>query len=97
MDAGRIHPDKERFPRLHLALDEIDCRLGGLIVDRLDPFFSQRAGILDLLLANPPETRVDGLVVDISGGASEHARRAEAGAEPRVLGVVGVLRVPPRH
>ena len=65
----------------------------GLVVDRLHALLGERAGVLDLLLADLAEARVDGGVVGVGGRAFEHAARTELRAELRVLGIVGMLRL----
>ena len=47
-----VHPHEERGSRLVLALDEIDTRAGGFVVDGLHPLLGQRPGVLDALLAD---------------------------------------------
>ena len=95
--ARRVHPDEERLNGLHLPLDEVDGRSGGLIVDRLHPLPGQRAGILDCLFAHFAEAWVDGRIVAIAGFAFDHAARTELGPERRIFRVVRVLRPLLRH
>ena len=53
----------------------------------------ERAGVLDRLLADAPECRIDRRIVAIARLALEHAARTELLAESRVLRVVGILRL----
>ncbi len=85
MHARRVHPHEERFPLLHLPLDESDRRTCGLVVDRLHAPFGERAGVFDFLFANFPKARVDGLIVGVGGRAFQYAARAEPRAKGRVL------------
>ena len=89
--ARAVPPAEERLVGLRLPLDEVDRRVGGLVVDRLHPLFRERAGVLDRLLADLAEARVDGRIVPVAGGALEHAARSELGLERRILRIVGVL------
>ena len=60
-----IHPNEERPFRLCLSFDEVDRRIGGFIVDRLHALSGQRAGIIDGLLADLSEARIDSRVIPI--------------------------------
>ena len=60
---GEVHPEEERLVGLRLPLDEVDGPVGDVVVDRLHPLLGQRAGVLDRLLADLAEPRVDGRVV----------------------------------
>ena len=88
-----VVPDEERLAGLALALDEIDRRGRGLIVDRLHPLAGQRAGVLDGLLADLAPARVHGRVVLVRGLAPEHAAGTEHLTELRVLRVIEQLRL----
>ena len=90
---GEVHPDEERLVGLRLPLDEVDGAGGDVVVDRLHPLLGQRAGVLDRLLADLAESRVDRRVVDVGGLAVEHAPRAVLLPESRVLGIVAKLRL----
>ena len=89
----RVEPAEERLARGVLPLHEVDRRGGGLVVDRFHPLLGQRAGVLDGLLADLAEARVDGGVVLVGGLALQHAARAELGLVRRVLRIVGQLRL----
>ena len=67
--------------------------IGELVVDRFHSLDRQRAGVLDLLLADLSELRIDGGVIGVGGPAVQHATRTELLAEPGILGIVGVLRL----
>ena len=88
---GEVHPEEERLVGLRLPLHEVDGAGGGVVVDRLHPLLRQRPGILDRLLADLAEPRVNGRVVHVRGLAVEHAARAVLLAEGRVLGIVAKL------
>ena len=90
---GAVVPDEEGLAGLDLALDEVDRRGRGLVVDRLHPLAGQRAGVLDGLLADLAEARIHGRVVLVRGLAAEHAARPEHLAELRVLRVIEELRL----
>ena len=55
--------------------------------------FGQRTGILDGLLADLAEARIDGRIVDIGRLGTQHPARAEFLTERGVLGIVLVLRL----
>ena len=79
--AGSVPPAEERLAGLHLAPDEVDGRVGRVVVDRLHPLPGERAGVLDPLRAVGIGPRVD------------HTPRTEALAELGILRVVLVLRL----
>jgi len=63
-----------------------------IILDRFHPLWCQRAGILDGLLADFSEPRVDVWVIDVRGLALQHAARLEVILEYRkVLRIVDLL------
>ena len=64
-----------------------------LLVHRLHPLPRQRAGVLDRLLADLAEHRIDGRVVLVGRLALHHAARAELLPEIRVLRIVRVFRL----
>ena len=86
-----LNQQKKGLPRALLPLHVVDGRGGGLVVDRLHPLLGERAGVLDGLLADLAEARIDGGVVRVAGLALEHAARAELGEVGRVLRIVGQL------
>ena len=91
--ARRVVPDKERLVPGVLPLHEVDGRGRGLVVDRLHALLGERAGVLDGLLADLAEARIDGGVVLVGGLGLEHAARPELGAVRRVLRIVGQFRL----
>ena len=91
--ARRVEPDEERLARGLLPLHEVDGRGRGLVVDRLHALLGERAGVLDGLLADLAEARIDGRIVLVGGLGLEHAARAELGAVGRVLRIVGQFRL----
>jgi hypothetical protein len=93
MHAGRVEPDEERLARRLLSLHVVDRRGRGLVVDGFHPLLGQRTGILDGLLADLAEPRIDRGIVAIGRLAPQHAARAELGAVGRVLRVIGQLRL----
>ena len=66
---------------------------GGLVVDRFHALLGERAGVLDGLLADLAEARIDGGVVLVGRLGLEHAARAELRAIGGVLRVVRQLRL----
>ncbi|GJE44654.1 hypothetical protein AEGHOMDF_3843 [Methylobacterium soli] len=91
--AGRVEPDEERLTRRLLPLHVGDSRRSGLVVDGFHALPGERAGILDGLLADLAEARIDGRIVDVARLAPQDAARAELGPVSRVLGVVGQFRL----
>ena len=88
----RVEPAEERLACALLPLHEVDGRGGGLVVDRFHPLLGQRAGVLDGLLADLAEPRIDRGIVAIGRLALQHAARAELGTVGRILRVVGQFR-----
>ena len=78
---------------LGLALHEVERRREELLVHRLHPLAGQRAGVLDHLLADLAELRIDRRVVLVGRLALQHAARTELLPELRILRIVGVLRL----
>ena len=91
--AGRIEPAEERLARGVLALHVVDGGGRGLVVDRLHALLGQRAGILDGLLADLAEARIDRRIVPIGRLAFQHAARAELREIGRVLRVIRQFRL----
>ena len=91
--ARRVEPAEERLARRLLALHEIDRRGRGLVVDRLHALLGERTGVLDGLLADLAEARIDRGIVAVGGLAFEHAARAELGEVGRVLRIVRQFRL----
>ena len=80
-----VEPDEERLAGLVLPLDEV---LGGgdeLVVAGLHPLLGERAGVLDLLLADPAPARLYGRVVLVGRPGMDHAARAEVLLELREI------------
>ena len=85
---------QERLLGLVGAVDEVEGPLQQVVLNRLHPLAGQRAGVGDGLLADLPEPRVLGGVVDVGGLALQHTSRHEELLEDRqVLRVVGLLRL----
>ena len=93
MHVGRVDPAEERLAVLVLSLDQVLRRGDELVVARLHALAGERAGVLDLLLADPAPARLLGRVVLVGRPAVQHASRPEPLLEPRVLRIVLVLRV----
>ena len=68
-----VAPAEERLAGPGLPLDVIDGRVRRLVIDRLHPLLGQWAGILDGLLADASEPRIDGRVVLVRGLALHHS------------------------
>ena len=90
-----VDPAEERFAGLVLALDEV---LGGgdeVVVAGLHALLGERAGVLDLLFADPSPARLLGRVVLVRRPAVQDAARPESSCgirEVLLLRVVGQLR-----
>ena len=93
MHARRVEVAEPRRVGLVLAVDEIDRRADEFLVHRLHPFGVERPGVFDHLLADAPVGGIDGRIVGVAGFAFEYAARPELGPEPRILGVIRVLRL----
>ena len=88
-----LNQTEERLAGGMLPLHEVDGRGRGLVVDRLHALLGERAGVLDGLLADLAEARIDGGIVVVGRLALEHAARAELGEIGRVLRIVRQLRL----
>src|SRR5262245_60967912 len=86
-----FHQQKKRLFGLRLTPNEIDCRIAGFVVDGFHALFGKRSGVLDSLLPNLSEARVDGLILLIGGHTFEHPAWAEFSLERRIFGIVGPL------
>ena len=64
-----------------------------LVVHGLHALARDRTGVLDRLLADLAEARVDGRIVLVRGLAPQRAARAEALLELRRLGILRILRL----
>src|SRR5262249_61032582 len=93
MHARAVPPDEERSVGLHLPFDEIDRRVVRLVVDGLHSLPGERAGVLDGLLADLAEARIDCRIIPVCGFGLEHAPRTKPFFECRVLRIVGMLRL----
>ena len=76
-----------------LPLHEIDRRGRGLVVDRLHALLGERAGILDGLLADLAEARIDRGIVAVGRLAFQHAARTELGEVGRILRIIRQFRL----
>ena len=89
--ARRIEPEEERLVCLPGLVDELERVAQDLVVDRLHAVGTERAVVLDLLLADLAPARLHRRVIHVRGPGVDHVARAD-----RVLGrrrVVGVTRV----
>ncbi len=88
--AGGVEPAEKRRVRPGLTLDEVYCRGGRFVVDRLHAFPGECAGVLDGLLADLAPARLFGRVVALRRLGAQHAARAKGLPER------GIARVSPR-
>ena len=91
--ARRVEPRKERLARFVLPLHEVDRGPRGFIIDRLHALLGERAGILDLLLADLAEARIDRRIVGVGRPSVKHAARPELLQVFRILRIIGQLRL----
>src|SRR5262245_61622095 len=91
MHARAIPPAEERFAGLGLPPNEVDGRVGRLVVDRLHAFLGEWSGVLNALATDLAETRIDRSIVLGGRFAFEHAARTEFLFEGGVLWIVGML------
>jgi len=91
MHARAVPPAEERFVGLDLPLDEVDCSVGCLVVDRFHSLSGEWAGVLDGLHTDLAEARVDGGIIPVGCLGLEHAARTKFRSERRVLRIVGML------
>ena len=89
--AGRVVVTEERLVGLGLLLHPRHGGIRELVVDGLHSLDGQRAGVLDLLLADFAELRIDGGVVGVGGPGVHDPARAEFLLERGLLRVVGIL------
>ena len=89
--AGRVEPEEERLAVALGLVDELERVGQDLVVDRLHPLRIERAGVLDLLLADLAPARLDGRVVLVGGPAVDHVARPDL--VHQVLRVVAVRRI----
>ena len=93
MHVGGVHPGEERLARFFLACDEVDAGLGGFVVDGLHALLGERSGVLDSLLAQRAEARVDLIGFLLGGPGMHHTARQHLRAELRSLLFGWVVRV----
>ena len=67
-----IEPEKERLTVALRLVDELECVLEDLVVDRLHPLGREWPRVLDLLLADLAPARLDGRVIAVLGPAVQH-------------------------
>ena len=96
----RVEPDEERLVVALRLVDELERVVEDLVVHRLHPLGVERAGVLDLLLADLAPARLFGRVVLVGRPAMDHVARADlvlqlgrVGVEGRVLHRVEVVEV----
>ena len=89
--AGRVEPDEERLVVLLGLVHEVDGEVADLVVHRLHALGIERAGVLDLLLADLAPARHLGRVVHVGRPAMNHVARADD--VQQILRIVGMRRV----
>ncbi len=87
MRVGFSHRKNGLFVGARLV-EELEGVRQDLVIDRLHPLGTERAGVLDLLLSDLAPARLHGRVVHVGGPGVEHVARAD-----RVLGRRRVVRV----
>ena len=92
--ARGVHVAEPRLAFLGLPIHEVERGADELLVDRLHALLRQRPGVLDRLLADLAELRVDRRVVLVGCLALEHAARAELLPERGILRDSPDSRVP---
>ena len=96
MHVREVHPEEEGLAGLGLPLDVVDGAAGDVVVDRFHALLRQRAGVVDRLLADPAEARIDRRVVGVGGLAVHDSARTEPLAKVRKirpLRVIGQFRL----
>ncbi len=98
--ARRVQPHEERLALVLGAIDEAKGVVQDLVVDGAHAVGVQRAGVLDVLLADLAPARIDVRIVDVGGPAVQHVARSDlvlqrlrVGAVRRVLHRVQVIEV----
>ena len=89
--ARRVEPEEERLVVRLRLVDELEGIVEDLVVDRLHPLGIERAGVLDLLLADLAPARLHRRVVGVGRPAVDHVARADRVLQ--VLRIVAVRRV----
>ena len=89
--ARRVEPDEERLTVAVRLVYEFEREVANLVVNRFHPFWIERAGIFDLLLADPAPARHHRGVIVVSGPAMHHVARADY--VQQVLRIVRMCRV----
>ena len=91
--AGGVVIAEERLVGLGLLVHPRQGGIGELVVDGFHSLDGERAGVLDLLLADFAELRINGGVVGVGGPGVHDPARAELLPERGCLRVVGILRL----
>src|ERR1700678_4108908 len=86
MHPRRVYVAEPRAALFGLSLHEIERGGDELLVDCFHTLFGQRAGVLDCLLADLTELRIDGRIVLVGSLAFENAARTELLPEIREIG-----------
>ena len=90
--ARRIQPEEEGLVVRPRLVDELERVGEDLVVDGLHPLRTERAGVLDLLLADLAPARLHRRVVHVGRPGVEHVARADRVLRRRrVVGVAGVF------
>src|SRR5262249_29798273 len=95
VDGRRVEPAEERLVALRHAVNPLEGLVEDLLVEGLHALAGERAGVLDLLLADLAELPVHRAVVLVGGPGVEPAARAELLLVVRILlaGIVELLRL----
>ena len=91
MHPRRVEPEEERLAVALGLVDELEREVEDLVVHGLHPLGIERAGVLDLLLADLAPARLLGRVVLVRSPRMHHVARADLVLELRR--VVGMGRV----
>ena len=90
--ARRVEPEEERLAVRLCLVQELEGEVADFVVHGLHPLGIERAGVLDLLLADLAPARVDGRIVGFGRPAVNHVARADLVQQLlRVGGVRGIL------
>ena len=90
--ARRVEPDEERLVVRLGLVHELEREIENFVVHRLHPLRIERAGVLDLLLADLAPARHHGRVIRVGRPAVNHVARADFVQQLlRVGGVRGVF------
>ena len=88
---GEVEPDEERLAGVVRLLHEFLGARDEIVVAGFHALPGERAGILDLLLADPAPARLDGRIVRVRREGVHDAARAERLLEVRELLLVGIV------